>query len=144
MNEASVLNKVDKLLTDHQSLEPIYILKYEGTLPSPKTPFTTAVKKYGSPILVVGRAITNPTKELASLFGNLAKLEIAFVWSRLELIKKFPLAAENDWLDSKDIVQYKDNTYDLIQVKPSGHYASFCTLVIGAGKTGRGDKPNTP
>lgn len=134
MNEARVLARVDKLLGQGPGGfgTDMLLLPFDG-LAGSSTPYKDRKPKFKDAVSLVGRAIRNPTKEQISFIGNMAAVEIAFVWSREELRRKFPAAAEGQWITGNDRVTFEGETFRLDIARPSGRYKMHNALFIALG-----------
>lgn len=143
--ETQIMVAVDNLIRSYGTSFSVY--KYSGSAePSagPQNPYNYKVKQYADPVEVTGRAIIEPTAELLSMIGKNLEYDAAFLWSRLELLTKFPTALENKWIDENDEVKFNDTLYKLIKIYPSGRIKNYCSLIIGVGKTHKGQVLNRP
>ena len=108
-----LLTKVDNVL----SLPPtgfgttMSIKKFSSRVQSRPNPYDYGEKTYDDPVEVIGRAIIKPSEEVVSKYGgSKGTVDCLFVWSRLELIRKFPSGEENWWITDSDTVVYNGVT----------------------------------
>jgi hypothetical protein len=97
-------------------------------------------KSFGAAVSLVGRAILNPTKENVSLIGNEERYDVAFLFSRLEMIRKFPTASEGEWIDVSGEFSWWNRRYKIEKVAPSGQVGATFSLVIALGMTIQGSR----
>ena len=91
--------------------------------------------EFDQPVSCTGRCILNPTKEQISIIGNEQKVDCALVFSRTELVRKFPSAEEGEWISELDQFSFEEKTYKITKVHPSGRIGDRATLVIVLGDT---------
>ena len=132
MTQETVIGKqVDNIITKYQT-SPIVYYPYESdTLDV----YKQRTKSFGTGVIVVGRAILNPTKEKLSVIGNEETFDIAFLFSRLQLIAKFPTADEGEWLDVTGELTWFNRRYKIERVAPTGQVGTLFTLTVVLGTT---------
>jgi hypothetical protein len=91
-------------------------------------------------VTLVGRAILNPTNEQISVIGNEERYDVAFLFSRLEMIRKFPAASEGEWIDVSGEFSWWGRRYKIEKVAPSGQIGASFSLVIALGMTIQGSR----
>jgi hypothetical protein len=79
---------------------------------------------------LIGRAIHKPTPEKVTVIGQGEVYEIAFLFSRLEMLRKFPSATEGEWIQPEGRMTWRSRTYKIEKVKPSGQTGETFSLVI--------------
>jgi hypothetical protein len=102
--------------------------------------FGQAIPVYAAGLDVVGRAIHHPTKEQISFIGDAERYGAAFLFSRLEMLRKFPGLAEGKWITTYDRIVWNGNDYKLEKVQPSGQVGRTFSLVIALGNTPEGER----
>lgn len=93
------------------------------------------VRTYGSPVTLIGRAILNPTKEKLSVIGNDEMYDIAFLFSRLEMVDKLPAYSEGLWMDVDGEMEWWNRRYRIVKVKPTGQVGEKFLLTVVLGTT---------
>jgi hypothetical protein len=128
--EAAIATRVDQLLTDQFTTTQIQYYPY---LSSTKDIYKQRTKIFGTPVTLRGRAINNPTPDLISVIGNNERFDVAFLFSRNELIRRFPSADEGRWLSTDGEMSWFDRRYKIEKVKATGQvYVHFLiTVVLG-------------
>lgn len=129
--EQSIQLAVDKQLTQFQHSQIRYFPYLSGTTDV----YKQKVKRFGAPTPLVGRAILNPTKEQVSVIGNDEVYEIAFLFSRLEMLRKFPLANEGEWMDVTGEMEWYDRRFKIEKYQQSGQVGPDFSLVIVLGNS---------
>jgi len=125
--ESKIESKVDKVLT-HFRTTTIQYYPYLGVTAADL--YKQRIPEYGTAVSVVGRAVHNPTPEMISAIGDGEKYDIAFLFSRLEMKRRFPSAAEGDWIAPYGKLTWRGRTYTVEKVKPSGQVGEKFLLVI--------------
>lgn len=127
-DEVEIASEVDRLLLGFG--KSIWIYPFgEGST----NQYGQAAKEFEEPIECTGRCILRPTKETLEIIGNLQGVDCALVFSRAEMIRKFPERDENEWLDEKDEFVYEERRYKILKVHPSGRIKNFHNVVVVLG-----------
>jgi hypothetical protein len=92
--------------------------------------FKQRVITYGTAVPLVGRAILSPTEEEISGIGDARMYEVGFLFSRLEMVSKFPLGVEGEWLDGRGQLEWRGRRYKIDKVHPTGQVASKFLIVV--------------
>lgn len=125
--ESKIETKIDQVLTQFRTTT-IQYYPYLGTTPADI--YKQRLPEYGTAITIIGRAIHNPTPEMISSIGDAEKYDIAFLFSRLELKRRLPSAAEGDWISPYGKLTWRGRTYKIEKVKPSGQVGEKFLLLI--------------
>lgn len=102
--------------------------------------FGQAVPVYDGGTVVIGRAFHDPTQEQVTFIGDGERYGAAFVFSRLQLLKKFPALAEGKWITTYDRITWKGNEYKLDKVQPAGLIGETFSVVVALGNTPEGGR----
>jgi hypothetical protein len=129
-NEPKIQNKVHDLLRDHGT--DMDVLKYESTV---LDQYKQGEQVFADPVSVRGRGIRRPTKDQLSFIGDAEEVEIAFVFSRLELNEKFPLATEPYWITNDDRIGFEGRVYRVVEAHPTGKVALTYSMLVLIGET---------
>lgn len=100
--------------------------------------YKQGVVTFGTPVICRGRAITRPTREQLSFIGDGQEVEVAFLFSRLELVAKFPALGEGVWLTTKDEVGWGGQWWRLVSAHPTGRVSTQCSMLVMIGETAPG------
>lgn len=87
-------------------------------------------KTFGTPVTLVGRAIHKPTGEQITAIGDGEKYDIAFLFSRKELRRKFPLSPEGEWLSNYGELTWRSRRYKIEKVAPTGQVEATFLLEV--------------
>jgi len=124
---AQIEAKVDSVLTKYQNKSPISYVPYvSGAVDL----YKQRERTYGTPVVIVGRSIHRPTPEQITVIGNGEVYDIAFLFSRLEMNRKFPAATEGEWISTDGIMDWRDRQYKIEKVAPSGQVGESFALCI--------------
>lgn len=134
MNETQIGIIIDQMLTRYKSSE----IKYHPYATGSVDIYNQREKTFGTPVVLIGRAILDPTKEQVTLIGNGEEYEIAFLFSRLEMRRKFPLADEGKWIDSAGQMEWWSNRYKLEKVQPTGQVGLYFHMMVALGRSLQG------
>jgi hypothetical protein len=127
MDETTIEAEVDSLLTRFQTASPIKYYPYvEGELDL----YKQRTKSFGPAVTLVGRAIHKPTPEQLTVIGNGESYEMAFLFSRTELKRKFPTADEGQWLLTSGQLEWRTRRYSIEKVAPTGQVSTHFILVV--------------
>ena len=129
--EAQVQTMVDNLIAVHKTTSIVYYPYATGAVDI----YKQRIQTFGTGVTVIGRAILNPTKEQISVIGNAESYDIAFLFSKLELDRKFPSASEGEWLDVDAQMSWWGRRYKIEKVHPSGQVGVAFSLIIVLGTT---------
>jgi len=128
--EDQIESKVDSLLTLYQNSQIQYYPYSTGTADI----YKQRTLSFGTPVTVVGRAIINPTEEQITGIGRLVDIDVAFLFSRLEMVRKFPAAEEGAWMDNSGQLSWNGSRYRIVKVAPSGQVQTKFLIFIALGK----------
>lgn len=134
--EAQIQTFVDENITKYKTTPIVYYPYVSGTVDI----YKQRTKTYGTPVTLVGRAILNPTNEKISVIGNDERYDIAFLFSRLEMQRKFPSASEGEWLEITGELTWWNRRFKIEKVAPSGQVGESFSLVIVMGTTIQGQR----
>lgn len=129
--EDRIETQVDSVLRKFQTTQIQYFPYVAGATDL----YRQRVRTFGSPVTLVGRAILNPTKEKLSVIGNDEVYDIAFLFSRLEMIDKLPTHSEGLWMDVDGEMEWWNRRYRIVKVKPTGQVQERFLLVVVLGTT---------
>ena len=132
--EAQIQTMVDVNLTRYKTTAIAYYPYVSGVVDI----YNQRTKTFGTAVSLVGRAILNPTNEKISVIGNDERYDIAFLFSKLEMDRKFPSAAEGEWLDVAGEMTWWGRRFKIEKVAPSGQVGTSFSLVIVLGTTIQG------
>lgn len=128
---------IDRILTRYKTTE----IKYHPYVSGSVDIYKQRTKTFGTPVSLTGRAILNPTSEQISAIGSEESYDIAFLFSRLEMKRKFPSADEGEWMQPDGEMEWRDGRrYKIEKVKPSGQVGIYFTLMIVLGNTIQGSR----
>jgi len=137
VTEAQAQRATDRAIRRYRA-STISVLKFASAGTPDRFGQSRATFSPGVP--VVGRAIHNPTKEQVTVIGDGERYEIAFMFSRLEMLRRFPALPEGKWITTLDKVTWNGNTYKLEKVQPTGQVGTTFSLVVALGSTAEGDR----
>jgi len=125
--EEIIQDRVEQVITDFQNGS----IRYYPYISGSTDVYKQRTKTFGTPISLTGRAILDPTSEQITFIGNGELFDIAFLFSRVELVAKFPSANEGEWLDvDAQIEWFNGRRYKIERVHPSGQIAEKFLLTI--------------
>jgi hypothetical protein len=125
--EDNIQKVVDYYITQRRTT-PIQYLEYT---PGATDRYGQRDKAFAAPSPdLIGRAIHKPTYEKVTVVGQGEVYEIAFLFSRLEMLRKFPAAADGEWIQAEGRMVWRNRTYKIEKVKPSGQVGVTFSLVI--------------
>lgn len=128
---------VDGVLTQFKTSEiKVYPAVTSGTYDQ----YKQKTKAFGTGVAVAGRAIQNPTEEQVTAIGSGERYDAAFVFSRLELKRRFSSAAEGEWIDVTAEIGWNGRRFKLMKVRPTGQIENTFVLVVALGNTVQGDR----
>jgi hypothetical protein len=128
--------KVDSLLTRYQTTEISYYPYATGSVDI----YKQRTKSFGSAIILVGRAILRPTPEQISVIGNDERYDIAFLFSRTEMLRKLSSYNEGEWMDVTGEMEWFSRRYKIEKVKPTGQVQTRFLLVVVLATTIQGQR----
>ncbi len=134
--EAQIQTKVDQVITQHRTTAINYYAYVEGITDI----YKQRTKTFAAPVELIGRAILNPTQEKLTVIGSGERYDIAFLFSRLEMIRKFPSADEGEWLDVSGEFTWWDRRYKISRVAPTGQVGLDFSLLVALGMTIQGQR----
>ncbi len=117
---------VDKYITAYRTTPIQYFPYVTGAVDR----FGQRDKTFGTPTTLIGRAIHRPTPEMMTVIGQGEVYEIAFLFSRLEMLRKFPDAVEGEWVDASGQMEWRDRRYKIEKVAPTGQVGETFSQVI--------------
>lgn len=124
-SETSVQKAVDIYLTKFRTSEILYYPFVAG-IPDE---FMQQTKTFGPPISLIGRAVLRPTPEKLTVIGNDEQYDVAFLFSRLEMLRKFPLAEEGEWILSSGQFNWWNRRFKIEKVRPTAQTGQTFSLV---------------
>lgn len=137
MTEAKVQTVVDHYITKFRTT-PIQYLAYA---PGVVDKFRQRDKTFVAPSPdLTGRAIHRPTPEKVTVIGQGEVYDIAFLFSRLEMVRRFPAADDGEWIQAEGRMVWRNRTYKIEKVKPSGQVGLTFSLVVVLANSILGDR----
>lgn len=124
--ELSIGLAVDALLRRYKTTQIILHPYVSGTADV----YKQRERSFGDDVVLIGRAILRPTSEQVTVIGNGEQFDIAFLFSRLEMLEKFPLANEGEWVDVTGEISWWNRRFRIIRVHPTGQIGELFTLVV--------------
>jgi hypothetical protein len=131
VSEAKAQRAVDAVITRYKT-SPILHYPYVAQTPDA---YGQSRPGFGVATTLVGRAIHRPTKEAITVIGDGEVFEIAFLFSRLEMLRKFPSAPEGEWISSADQLSWQNRRYRILHVRPTGQLGETFSELIVLGET---------
>ena len=115
------------------------VYKYSSQPVGGRNRYGQVTPGFAAGVSVYGRLVLNPNLEKLSLQDNLQQVDVSILFSRLELVRKFPSAAEQEWIHEKDEVELEGQRYKLIKVKFTGRVKDRTLMVhcLGVNKEGK-------
>jgi len=135
ITEAAIETKVDTTITQYQTTPIRYYPFEEAVQPDL---YKQRSKVFGLPVTIIGRAIHKPTPEMVTVIGDGEFYDVAFVFSRLEMVRKFPAADEGEWLKTSGEMEWRNRRYKIEKVAPAGQVGVHFALVIALARTVEG------
>lgn len=135
--ESKIESKLDRVLTQFRTTS-IQYYPYLGVTAADI--YKQRVPEFGTAVYVVGRAIHNPTPEIITAIGDGERYDIAFLFSRLEMKRRFPSAAEGDWINTYGKLKWRGREYKIEKVKPTGQVGEKFLLVVVLATTVEGHR----
>lgn len=126
VTEAQTEAKIDSVLTKYQTTE----IQYYPYTSGPTDVYGQRDVTFGTPVTAVGRAIIEPTEEVITDIGRIVDIDVAFLFSRLEMLRKFPTAVEGAWMDDAGQLSWNGSRYRIVRTAPSGQIATKFLLFI--------------
>jgi len=125
LTQGEVLAHVKSTIARHGSV--LGVLKFSS--------LTTDQYQQGDPtfntvVNTTGRGIRQPSADELSVIGDGENVEIAFVWSRLELIDKLSSYPTDKWLDNKDRIQFEGKVYRILSTHLTGKAFDLYSMVV--------------
>lgn len=137
VSEATAQRAVDRVIRKYRT-STINVLKLESAgIPDR---FGQSRPTFSAGVSVIGRAIHHPTNEILTVIGDGERYEIAFLFSRLEMLRKFTTLPEGKWITTYDRIVWNGNTYKLEKVQPTGQIGQTFSEVVALGNTAEGDR----
>lgn len=125
-SEAAIQNKIDETITRFKTTEIRYFPYESGTIDI----FRQRTKSFSAYISLIGRAILRPTPEKVTVIGNDEQYDVAFLFSRLEMLRKFPAAEEGKWIVSSGKMWWWDREYKIEHVRPTGQTGLTFSMIV--------------
>lgn len=137
LNEATVHGKVDEVIDEHGT--DIDVLKFATIVPDL---YGQGPRTFAAAVSTRGRGIRSPTKDQITVIGDSEEVDIAFVFSRLELERKFP-GLEPFWITNDDEIGFEGRRYRILSTRSTGKaFGKYSMLVaIGAASPGSAETP---
>lgn len=133
-SEEAVQKAVDARITRFKTTEIRYYPFEEGV----PDIFRQQTKAFGDYTSLIGRAILRPTPEKLTVIGNGEEFDVAFLFSRLEMLRKFPAAAEGLWMKSSGQMWWWNRDYKVEHVRPTGQVGETFSLMVVLANTYEG------
>lgn len=130
-SEAAIIAKVASVLQTYGT--DIDVLKSAGV--GVADVYGQGDRTFDAAVSVRGRAIQKPTQDQLSFIGNDDEVEIAFLFSRTELVAKFPSAGENEWLEKTDEFGWEGRRFRALSVHPTGRVQAYHAMVAVVAET---------
>jgi hypothetical protein len=124
--EEGIDKKVDNLLTYFKGTTIQYYPYVSGTLDT----YRQRTKTFGTPVTLLGRAIHNPTEEQITVIGSGERYDVAFLFSRKEMLRKFPGVAEGEWMSVEGEMGWFNRRYKIEKVKSTGQVSTHFLIVV--------------
>jgi len=134
--ESAISSKIGRLLRGHNS-GPIQYFPFTAGTPDQ---YGQVSPSFGPPVFLVGRAILNPTEEIISGIGEASRYSVAFLFSREELLSKFPASNEGSWIDSRGEMFWNGSRYKVDVFHPTAQVGDTFLLFIALGTTKAGER----
>jgi hypothetical protein len=135
--ESAIDARLDELLTNEfRSTAIVYHPYVSDTVDI----YKQRTKTFGTPVTIRGRAIHRPTPEQISVIGNGERYEVAFLFSRRELIRRFPSAADGEWVSTDGEVAWFNRRYKIEKVQATGQVSTHFLMVVVLANTIQGHR----
>lgn len=128
--ETWIESEIDASITQYGMTIEVYPFLDVGTVNT----YGQKKAKFHEPIEVTCRCIRNPTVEEISILGSEQEVDVMLVFSRSELVRKFPDRNEHEWIDENAQFIFEDKRYKVIKVHHSGRIATYDHVIIVGGK----------
>ena len=125
MTDAILVEKVDTIIERFGQSVVVRKVSEEGE----PNRYNQTADSYES-ITCTGRAITKPTKQQITVFGDGVDVDLMVLFARQELIEKFPEGVEPQWITKRDRIQFEGREYNIDWVKPSARLKEYYSLVV--------------
>lgn len=135
-DELAIQATLDKYLIQFQTTG-IQYLPYVATAVDP---YGQQVKTFGTPVTVIGRAILRPTPEKVTVIGNDEQYDVAFLFCRAELLRKFSAAEEGKWMESSGRMTWWDRTFKIEHCRPTGQVGLYFLLFVALANSLQGER----
>lgn len=123
--EQSISAKIKKIIAASNS-GPIDFRPYTQGTPDA---YGQREPSFGTAVPLIGRAILKPTMEEISSIGKDMAYDIAFLFSREELVARIS-ANEGRWVNVEDRMEWKGAAYKIVKVHPTGQISDKFLMVI--------------
>jgi hypothetical protein len=131
VTEAQAQRVVDEAIRKYRT-SPIQYLPFVSVVTDL---YKQGTPQFGTAVTLVGRAIHHPTSEMISVIGNDERFGVAFLFSRLEMLRKFPSANEGEWIVDTGRMVWNSTTYKIEHVRPTGQLGETFAEVVVLGNT---------
>lgn len=125
--EDNIQSIVDSFITRFRTTPIQYLAYISGAVDR----YNQRDKTFAAPSQdLIGRAIHRPTPEKVTVIGQGEVYEIAFLFSRLEMRRKFPAAVDGEWIQAEGRMTWRGRTYKIEKVKPTGQVGETFSMVV--------------
>lgn len=122
---AAIEAYVDNTITKYRTTDILYYPYSSGATDL----YKQRTKSFGTAVTLIGRAIIRPTSEVLTVIGNGEVYDIAFLFSRSEMVRKFPTASEGEWMNVDGEIAWFNRRYKIERVTPTGQVSTTFLLV---------------
>lgn len=136
LTEESIQKRVDEVITRFKTT-PIQYFEYINGVTDI---YGQTDKEFSAGPFLTGRAIHRPTAESVTIIGQGEVYEIAFLFSRLEMLRKFPSGVEGEWMDASGRMRWRERDYKIEKIKPSGQVGETFSLFIAVANSLLGNR----
>lgn len=136
VTEAQILTKVDREITRHKTTEIYYYPYVSGATDI----YKQRAKSFGTAVSLTGRAILEPTQETLTVIGDGEEYDIAFLFSRLEMLRKFPTAEEGEWMSAYGQIAWWRRRYKIEKAAPLGQAGIYFAMMVILAKNIQGER----
>ena len=124
--EDGIDRRIDQLLTYFRGSAVRYYPYVTGAVDI----YKQRTKTFGTAVTLIGRAIHKPTAEQITVIGNNEKYDVAFLFSRKEMLRKFPGVAEGEWGSVEGEMEWFNRRYKIEKVQVTGQVSSHFLMVV--------------
>lgn len=136
ITETAVQAKVDRIIALYKTTT----IWYHPFLLGTPDVYLQQTKTFGTSVTLVGRAILRPTPETLSVIGNDEQFEVAFLFSRAEMLRKFPSAAEGKWIVSSGRMEWWSRMFKIEHIRPTGQVGEHFQLLVALANSLQGER----